>query len=253
MLILGLDTSTTTMSVAVLDDGDDASAPRASRDVHEGNRPAELLAPTIKAVLAEVGIGPGDLGAVAAGVGPGPFTGLRAGLVTARALAHVVGVQVHGVCSLDALHAACVAAGGPESAIVATDARRRELYWARYRNGRRLGEPQVGTPAACAAAALAHQLPVLGRGALLHADALLEAGMPAERIQADTMNATGPQPGLEPAGQLSGLPVDPPAAFVAALVRDSLAGHGPQPLPADPMYLRRPDAREPGAPKRVGG
>ncbi|MFC5380114.1 tRNA (adenosine(37)-N6)-threonylcarbamoyltransferase complex dimerization subunit type 1 TsaB [Aquipuribacter nitratireducens] len=234
MRILGLDTSTSTVSVAVLEGpaepvGPAAAAPRvlAAADVHEGNRPAELLAPTIKQVLAEAGLGPRDLGAVAAGVGPGPFTGLRAGLVTARALAHVVGVPVHGVCSLDALHAAALAAGGPADAVVVTDARRREVYWATYRDGRRTGDPQVGAPAEAAARAAALGVPVVGRGALVHADVL---GAPPEA-----------------------LPLDPPAVQVAALALASLAGRGPQPLPADPLYLRRPDAQVPGAPKRVTG
>jgi tRNA threonylcarbamoyladenosine biosynthesis protein TsaB len=199
----------------------------AEAHVHEGNRPAELLAPTVKQVLAEAGLGPRDLGAVAAGVGPGPFTGLRAGLVTARALAHVVGVRAHGVCSLDALHAGVLAAGGPADAVVATDARRREVYWAVYRDGRRTGDPAVGDPAEVAAEARRLLLPVLGRGAVLHADVL----------------------GEPPAG----LPLDPSAVHVAELAVASLAGRGPQPLPADPLYLRRPDAREPGAPKRVTG
>ncbi len=236
MLILALDTSTATVSVALLGADDDPVSPRAARDVHEGNRPAELLAPTIKAVLADAGVGPADLTAVAAGVGPGPFTGLRAGLVTARALAHVVGVGVHGVCSLDALHAAAVAAGGPASAVVVTDARRREVYWARYRDGRRLGDPQVSSPTVCAEAALQAGVPVLGSGAGLHAEVLRAVG-------ADVV-LDGPR---------GPLPLDPPAAFVASLARDSLAGAGLQPLPADPMYLRRPDVQEPGAPKRVGG
>lgn len=223
MLILAIDTSTSTISVALLGGDDDPSSPTAARDVHEGRRPAELLAPTIKAVLAEAGAVPGDLTAVAAGVGPGPYTGLRAGLVTARALAHVVGVGVVGVCGLDALHAAAAAGGGPEDAIVATDARRTEVYWARYRSGRRLGEPQVGRPGTLPVEGLV----VLGRGALLYPEHL----------------------GTPP----SGLPLDPPAAWVAALARDTLAGAGPQSLPAEPMYLRRPDAREPGAPEPVGG
>lgn len=244
MLILALDTSTSTVSVALLADDDDPARPTAARDVAEGNRPAELLAPTIKAVLTDAGVTPGDLGAVAAGVGPGPFTGLRAGLVTARALAHVVGVQVHGVCSLDALAAAVVDAGGPEDLVVATDARRSELYWARYVGGRRVGDAQVGGPDRCAAAARAYDVPVLGRGAQLYRTALVGAGA---RVPDEPGSGSGSGSGSP------GLPVDPPAVWVAALARDTLAGRGLQALPADPMYLRRPDAQVPGTPKRVGG
>lgn len=236
MLILALDTSTSTVSVALLGEADQPGRPRASRDVHEGNRPAELLAPTIKEVLAEAGAAPSDLTAVAAGVGPGPFTGLRAGLVTARALAHVVGVRVLGVCSLDALAAAAVDSGAPGTVLVATDARRREVYWARYRDGRRLGDPQVSDPETLAAAAVKAGAPVLGRGASLYAERLTAAGA---RVQLT--------------GDHGALPLDPGAAWVAALARDGLAGSGPQPLPADPLYLRRPDVQEPGAPKRVTG
>ncbi|WP_380167193.1 tRNA (adenosine(37)-N6)-threonylcarbamoyltransferase complex dimerization subunit type 1 TsaB [Jannaschia sp. R86511] len=237
MLILALDTSTPVVSVALLGADDDPARPLAARRVEGGNRPAELLAPAVSEVLAEAGARPADLTAVAAGVGPGPFTGLRAGLVTARALAHVVGVPVHGVCSLDALHAAVVAAGGPASAVVATDARRREVYWARYRDGRRLGEPQVGSPAVCAAAAVAAGVPVLGSGARLYTDALVGAF-----AQVVTAAADG-----------TVLPGTPDAAWVAALARASAAGTGLQPLPPEPLYLRRPDVQEPGTPKRVGG
>ncbi len=240
MLILALDTSTSTVSVALLGEHDPPSRPLALHEVHEGNRPAELLAPTIKAVLAEAGAVPADLTAVAAGVGPGPFTGLRAGLVTARALAHVVGVRVHGVCGLDALAAQAVAAGAPGAVLVATDARRREVYWARYRDGRRLGDPQVSDPATLAAAAVEAGAPVLGGGAAMYADALRAAGATV------LLEATGAGPDVL-------LPLQPSAAWVAALARDGLAGTGPQPLPADPLYLRRPDVQEPGSPKRVSG
>ena len=78
----------------------------------------------------------GEVTDVAVGVGPGPFTGLRVGLVTAQVLGHVLDVPVHGVCSLDALALAAVRCGTvteQETFCVATDARRREVYWGRYR------------------------------------------------------------------------------------------------------------------------
>ncbi len=99
MLLLALDTSGAAVTAA-LHDGARVVAGRSTLDAR---RHAELLAPSIEAVLAEAGAAPRDLTAVAVGVGPGPFTGLRAGVVTARVLGFALGVEVHGVCSLDAL------------------------------------------------------------------------------------------------------------------------------------------------------
>jgi ribosomal-protein-alanine acetyltransferase len=83
-----------------------------------------------------------DLGAVVVGCGPGPFTGLRVGMATAAAYGHALDVPVHGVCSLDAI-------GGQttDETLVVTDARRREVYWARYRDGVRVDGPAVNAPA----------------------------------------------------------------------------------------------------------
>ena len=89
----------------------------------------------IDEVMTESGITKPELTAIAVGRGPGPFTGLRVGLVTARTLALALGLEVHGVTSLDAVALQAVDAGiatvGTDF-IVATDARRREVYWARY-------------------------------------------------------------------------------------------------------------------------
>ena len=80
------------------------------------------------------------------GLGPGPFTGLRVGVVTAQVLGQVLGLELRGVCSLDVVAAQFVAAHSAEF-VVATDARRREVYWARYSpGGVRLGEPRVSRP-----------------------------------------------------------------------------------------------------------
>ena len=132
MAVLALDTSAA-VAVALTDD---AGRPLAARSVQEHRRHAELLAPLINEVLAEAGVDRSAITAVVAGTGPAPFTGLRVGLVTARALALALGVPVHGVCSLDAIAAQAVRdlalAVGTE-VLVVTDARRREVYWARYR------------------------------------------------------------------------------------------------------------------------
>lgn len=93
---------------------------------------------------------------VIAGMGPGPFTGLRTGIVFAKSFAFARGLHFHGICSLDAI------AHGIElpEFIVATDARRKELYWAKYVEGKRVGEPVVTAPSEIPA------LPIFGEGAL---------------------------------------------------------------------------------------
>src|SRR4051794_25447480 len=98
-------------------------------------RHGEMLAPGIERVLAEAGASAADLTGIAVGVGPGPFTGLRVGLVTARTLALVREIPVHGVCSLDVLAAEAIDRG-MEEFVVATDARRKEVYLASYAQGR---------------------------------------------------------------------------------------------------------------------
>ena len=163
MLLLALDTSTPAVTAAV-HDGERTLAERTTVDAR---RHGELLAPAVAEVLGDAGARPRDLTAIAVGVGPGPFTGLRVGLVTARTMAAVLGVPVHGVCSLDVL---AVDADVPDGDfLVATDARRREVYWARYAGPwSRLTAPAVGTPAAVSAAD--PHLPVVGQGAELYPD-----------------------------------------------------------------------------------
>jgi tRNA threonylcarbamoyladenosine biosynthesis protein TsaB len=211
VLVLAFDTATPAVTVAVGDEGQVL----AQRTVVDARRQGELLAVSIREVLAEAGLAGGDLDAIASGAGPGPYTGLRVGLVTARVLGSALGVPAYGFCTLDVI--AADAAAGREF-LVATDARRRELYWARYSGtGARLSGPEVSAPGALPAG-----VPVAGEGA--HA-----------------------YPGV------LGEPVPPryPSAATAArwCARRLAAG---EPLgPPDPLYLRRPDARVPGAPKSV--
>jgi tRNA threonylcarbamoyladenosine biosynthesis protein TsaB len=221
VLLLALDTSSATVSVAL----HDGNAVLAARSGVPSPKHVELLTPLVSEALTEIQASVSDLTAVAVGVGPGPFTGLRVGLVSARAFGLALGLEVLGICSLDAVAAGAVAAGtvaagsGAADFLVAIDARRREVYWARYTSdGKipvRVDGPHVSLPGEVPRAGL----PVVGRGGELYPD-LLGPALP---------------------------PLDPPAAELARL-----AVHGePYLRPAEPMYLRRPDASTPGARKRV--
>lgn len=220
MLIIAFDTATPAVTVA-LHDGRGVVARETAVDAR---RHGELLAPAIAAALASAGAEPGDLTAVAVGVGPGPYTGLRAGLVTARVFGSTLDIPVHGVCTLDIIAAGARPAAAGREFVVATDARRREVYWARY-GGDRLAGPLVSLPAELAE--LAAEMPagpIAGQGPRLYSEL------------ADSFEV------IEP--------IYPDAADLACIAADCIA-RGLPAEPAEPLYLRRPDAREPGRPKRV--
>lgn len=222
MLLLALDTATPAITVAVHD------GQRVLAEASEvgARRHGELLAPMLRDVLAAAGRTVDEVTDLGVGVGPGPYTSLRVGLVTARALALPHGLPVHGVCSLDVLAHEAITDGRwseelVDGFVVATDARRREVYWAAYgADGRRTTGPAVGRPAEVAAA---HPgLAVVGEGALAHPEQL---GAPVG-------------------------PTYPRAAALAEVVVTALAS-GRALLPPTPLYLRRPDVAEPAARKRV--
>jgi tRNA threonylcarbamoyladenosine biosynthesis protein TsaB len=276
VLLLAFDTATPSVTVA-LHDGDRVLAETSAIDAR---RHGELLAPSISRVLAAAGTSPGGVTAVVVGTGPGPYTGLRVGLVTARALGAALEVPVYGVCTLDAIAYAAVLAGAvpdvpaalevpampaalgvpaassaagtpgepgefsvgggsagsagrstpgepgvagtrsaaPAAFLVATDARRKEVYWAAYAaDGSRLAAPAVNRPADVPAG-----LPAAGYGAWLYPEAfgsLLEPRYPAAAALA----------GLAACRLAAGLPLSGP----------------------EPLYLRLPDARVPGPLKEV--
>ena len=146
MLVLAFDTATPAVTVAV----GDAGQVLAQRTVVDARRQGELLAVGIGEVLAEAGVTHGDLDAIVSGTGPGPYTGLRVGLVTARVLGSALGVAAYGVCTLDVIAADAVTAAAGREFLVATDARRKELYWARYSAaGVRLSGPEVAARRRC--------------------------------------------------------------------------------------------------------
>jgi tRNA threonylcarbamoyl adenosine modification protein YeaZ len=213
VLVLALDTSTPAVLAAVVTADLELRAVR-SEPTARGH--GELLAPAIAAGLDSAGVGARDIGAVVAGVGPGPYTSLRIGLVTAAAFAEAVGVPTYGVCSLDAL-----ATPTPGGLLVASDARRKEVYWARYdADGQRVDGPSVDRPADVPTDGVAA---MAGAGAELYADVF----------------------GLPHTGRLAPDPVR-----LVALARDRIES-GALAEPLTPLYLRHPDAVVPGAPKPV--
>jgi tRNA threonylcarbamoyl adenosine modification protein YeaZ len=143
VMILAIDTATPAVTAGVVKlEGIEVLAERVTVDARAH---AEQLTPNVLAALADAGLTVGDLGAVVVGCGPGPFTGLRVGMATAAAYGHALGIPVHGVCSLDAI--GIESAGTVSEVLVVTDARRREVYWARYRDGVRVDGPAVNSPA----------------------------------------------------------------------------------------------------------
>ena len=181
----------------------------ASRTITEPHVHAERLMLEVRDAVAETGHRLSDLAGVVVGLGPGPFTGLRVGIVTAQTLSYVLGIPLKGVCSLDAVGLA-VNADGPY--VACSDARRKELYWATYEHGRRTGGPYVTTPDQLP------DLPVYGPG--------------ADKYPAVHRGRPNPQ-GAETLE----------AGLMAAHIAD-LPDAG-----TEPLYLRQADATVPGARK----
>jgi tRNA threonylcarbamoyladenosine biosynthesis protein TsaB len=218
-MLLAFDTSSAAVTVALATPTGEIVA---SSTTVDALRHGELLAPAIAAALDAAGATPRDLTGIAVGVGPGPFTGLRVGLVTARTMGEVLGIEVSGVCSLDIL--------ARQSSLtlpvaVATDARRKEIYWALYDgpaadgSRRRLEGPAVDKPAEVAH--VLSGLPVIGRGAVLYADVLGVADADVPEYPSAEVLATG----------------------VATRTLEVVA--------PDPLYLRRPDVTMSAGPKSV--
>lgn len=213
MLLLALDTATPAVTVA-LHDGDSVLAESNQVDAR---RHGELLLPAVDRVLGEAGRRLDELTGVVVGVGPGPYTGLRVGIVTAATFAATLDVPVHGLCSLDGIAHAAGQAGLTGEFVVATDARRKEVYWARYADARtRVTEPSVDRPGDLTEPLAG--LTAVGAGAVLYADAFSD-------VRAD-------------------LPQHQSAAALASLAAEKLRTGG-EFLPPQPLYLRRPDAQVP--------
>ena len=232
-LVLGIDTSVD-VRVGLSRDGE----PVARAGLADSRAHAEQLMPLLDGLLVTAGVGWSDLDAIAVGLGPGPFTGLRVGIATARTLSFALRVPWHGVCGLDVIalehrdHRRAAAPAGRDQPrqgqpvqgqpvqdqpvqdqpvqdqfvqdqfVAAVDARRHEVYWARYdQAGRRLEGPHVGRAAELPSLPVAGPVEVLG-----------------------SSGRVGPQV------------VD--AALLAARVFAAVG--------TEPLYLRQPDAQEPG-------
>ncbi|SDT01136.1 tRNA (adenosine(37)-N6)-threonylcarbamoyltransferase complex dimerization subunit type 1 TsaB [Microlunatus soli] len=208
-LILGLDTAT--LVQVGLSDGADVLA---SRTFDDPRRHVEQLAPLIAETAAGAGVSLSALTKIIVGLGPGPYTGLRVGIATARTLGAALGVEVRGVCSLDGLAAQWLAAEQPPTGefLIATDARRREVYWAQYgADGVRIAGPSVGSPADLP------DLPLGGPAGSSYPELPIADGAPT-RLDAGVLASAGtrlPDAGIEP------------------------------------LYLRSPDATPPGPRKSV--
>jgi tRNA threonylcarbamoyl adenosine modification protein YeaZ len=221
VLALVLDTSSAAVTAGLVEFGAGVDpVVLAERVTVDARAHGELLVPSLQACLAEAGVSISELAAVVAGVGPGPFTGLRVGLMTAAALADATGLPAYAVCSLDAIAAVHAER---DDLLVAGDARRKEVYWARYRHGRRVGEPAVAKPAELPASLLAGTDAMAGAGARLYAGIL---GRPL--LDGDY----------------------PTVAGLAACAAERVAHRVPDEV-LTPLYLRRPDAVEPAASKPV--
>ncbi|MDM4761447.1 tRNA (adenosine(37)-N6)-threonylcarbamoyltransferase complex dimerization subunit type 1 TsaB [Galbitalea sp. SE-J8] len=180
-MLLAIDTSAGT-SVAVVDrDGGILS----ERTVADTRSHAEVIGRLIRETLEEADVAPAALSGVVAGMGPGPFTGLRVGIAAARAFAFGVGKPVVPLVSHDAVAFARALAGDAEPLLVVTDARRRELYWSRYgapdAQGfpTRVGGPALAKPDELPAGVRRVDAPVIPAGSLgLLAEALYAARRP---------------------------------------------------------------------------
>lgn len=220
-VVLGIDTSATVAAGVAVDGAVVASGVVADTRAH-----AERLMPLVQRVATEAGIGLDALTAIAVGVGPGPFTGLRVGVVAAAVLAEALGIAVRGVCSLDVLAHQVVAAGLAPAGefVVATDARRKEWYWGRYSvRGTGTGDsPSVSAESS---------VPAFG--------GTVPMATLVQRVAGPFVTAPDQLPDLPRLGPVTGTPLDLDAGVLAAVAAD---------LPEaglEPLYLRRPDAQVP--------
>jgi tRNA threonylcarbamoyl adenosine modification protein YeaZ len=188
---LALDTSTSRTSVAVIEDR--AILWHGFRDGATSHGSA------VPALVEEALVGQGKIDQVVVGMGPGPYTGLRVGVAFARTFALSRNIPVIGVCSIDAIASLI---NEENDFIIATDARRKEVYWALYKSGQRLDGPHVGFPEELSKKGF----PIYGEGALKYSIADSDEDLYPDLVSLVALSAN-------------------PDLHIA-----------------EPMYLRRPDA-----------
>jgi tRNA threonylcarbamoyladenosine biosynthesis protein TsaB len=225
MLILGIDTAGRRSGVALLED-DAVLAARSGDGAHSAT-----LLPMIAAALGELGRAPSEIGLVGVARGPGTYTGLRVGVVTAKALGRATGATVLGVPTLGALASQAPASTGPgQRTLVALHAYKRRFLCVWFERGAGGELLEAGPPTLCNA----DQVPSPGPGAALVTDALeLLPALDAGAVIAPTAEGC--------------------AATVARLARDRLAaGAADETYALAPVYLKpppvtlRPERRPPG-------
>jgi tRNA threonylcarbamoyl adenosine modification protein YeaZ len=223
VLALGIDTSTPMVSVALVAVLSERPGVVARRDQLVNNAHGEVLAALVDDVFRETGASTADLGAVGVGLGPGPFTGLRVGIMTAAAMSDALSIPAYGACSLDVVAAAH--AMDEDRFVVVSDARRRQLYWAVYSDvGGREDGPEIGFADEIAAQVRGRVTEVAGPASMMYVDAF--------------------------GGFQIAEPRYPDASHLARRAWAQRQADQPS-QPLTPLYLRRPDAREPGPPKPV--
>lgn len=225
VLCLAIDTSTPDLIVGVVQRAEHRTTLIAETIIEDSRAHNEQLTPTTVAVLEEAGVTFAEFDRVVVGCGPGPFTGLRVGMATGAAFGDALGIPVVGVCSHDAI-AAQIVEGAEDGVLVATDARRKEIYYTTYQGAERSFGPEVVKPESLD---LAHHVSTIA----------IPEQLWEKLPEAITADAAARRVDLKPLPQ-----------YLVQVATDAGLLDNEHPAPLEPLYLRRPDAKEPKAKPR---
>lgn len=224
-LILGIETSTAWTGVAL----SDGHEPLAHRHVESQASHNEVLSGLVDEVMVEAGTKYGDLALIACSIGPGSFTSLRIGLLTAEGIAFAHNLEIIPVMTLDVLNASYPVQTEAEFRLPIIDAYKNEVFTAFYQGAERKSEPVIVDPAFISSLV----------GGKLHQEPVTVFGPPAGKYE-DSLHAS-----LR--GRIR-LPANP-EVFPCPLALVKLAAERPDqsrdPADLEPFYLRMPDARKP--------